>query len=184
MPKLLLLAYVCAKCGLLGYGGGMGMVPLMHAEAVTHYGWLTEKQFIDGVAMGQVTPGPLMVTATFVGWKVAGVLGAVVATVSIFAPSAFLAALACWQLSRVRNNRWVQGFLEGVRPATAGLLGAIALKLAHTALFLPGQTGVAAVDLFAVALCLGALVLLVRYKMDAALLILLGGMLGLAASQA
>jgi hypothetical protein len=69
-----------------------------------------------------------------------------------------------------------------VRPATAGLLAAIALKLAHTALFLPGQTGVAAVDLFAVALCVGALVLLVRYKMDAALLILLGGLLGLAAS--
>jgi chromate transporter len=156
------------------------MIPMLHADVVANHHWLTEREFLDGVAMGQVTPGPIMVTATFIGWRVAGLAGAVAATACIFAPSALLTILAAWQLGRLRRNPWVRGFIAGVQPAIAGLVGVVAVQLGRVALTLPGKGGPVAVDFFAVALCVAALVLLVRFKMDAALLILLGGLLGLA----
>lgn len=180
MSDLLALALVCGKVGLLAFGGGMGMIPLLHADVVTRYGWLTEKEFLDGVALGQVTPGPIMVTATFVGWKLSGLAGALVATVGIFAPSAILTVLVAWQLSRARKNPWVQGFLAGVRPAIAGLVGAVSIQLARVALLFPNRSGLAAIDAFAVVLCLVAMIVLARYKVDAAILVLAGGLLGLA----
>ncbi len=182
MAELLALMWTCFKAGILAFGGGVGMIPLLHSDIVTTHHWLTERQFLDGVALGQVTPGPIMVTATFVGWKVAGMTGAILATVCIFAPSAVLTLVAAWQFTRLRGNRWVRGILAGVQPAIVGLVAAVAVQLGRVALTLPGRGVPGAVDLFAVALCVAAIVLLVKFKVDAALLILLGALLGLAAS--
>jgi chromate transporter len=157
----------------------MGMIPMLYADVVTRYGWLTEREFLDGVALGQVTPGPIMVTATFVGWKVAGLAGAVVATLGIFSPSAVMTVLVGWQLARVRNNPWVKGFLAGVQPAIAGLVAAVVVQLGRVALSAPQGGGLFGVDIFAVALCLVALVLVTRLKLDPALVILAGGAVGL-----
>ncbi len=180
MNQLPLLALVCFKIGLFAFGGGYGMLPLLHADAVERYHWVTEKEFLDGVALGQVTPGPIMVTATFVGWKVAGVPGAVTATVTIFMPSAILTMLVAWQLRRYRKSPWVQGFIAGVRPAIGGLVGAVALPLARTAFVLPTAAGIGAIDAMAIVLAVAAAFLLIRYKLDAAVLVLLGGLIGLA----
>ncbi|MBC7289485.1 MAG: chromate transporter [Armatimonadetes bacterium] len=178
MRDILLLAAVCAKVGALAFGGGMGMLPLLHADVVTRYGWLTEKQFMDGVALGQITPGPVMVAATFVGWKVGGVLGAIVATVAIFSPSAIMTALVAWQLSRWRQSPWLRGFLGGVRPAIAGLVGALALRFARVALFLPAHPGLA-LDWAAVVVCIGALIALLKFRIDPALVFLSAAVIGL-----
>ena len=180
MSQLLILALVCFKIGLFAFGGGYGMLPLLHADAVERYHWITEKEFLDGVALGQVTPGPIIVTATFVGWKVAGLAGAIVSTATIFMPSAILTMLVAWQLRRYRKSPWVQGFIAGVRPAIGGLVGAVALPLAKTAFLIPRAGGVAAVDFFAVVLAIAAAIGLLRFKLDAAVLVLLGGLLGLA----
>jgi chromate transporter len=121
-----------------------------------------------------------MVAATFVGWKVAGLAGSLVATAAIFSPSACLTVLVAWQLARARENPWVQGFLAGVRPATVGLVGAVIIPLARVALLLPGREAIAAVDGFAIVLCVASIVLLARFKADPALLFLGAALLGLA----
>jgi chromate transport protein ChrA len=92
-----------------------------------------------------------------------------------------LTLVAAWQFTKLRRNRWVKGILAGVQPAIVGLVAAVAVQLGRVALTLPGQGVPGAIDLFAVVLCVGAAVVLIRYKVDAALLILLGGLLGLAA---
>jgi chromate transporter len=180
MRDLLLLGLTCAKAGTLAFGGGAGMIPLLHADVVTRYGWLSEKEFLDAVALGHVTPGPVMIAATFMGWKVAGLAGAVVATLAIFSPSAIMCVLVSWQLARVRNSPWVRGFLAGIQPAVVGMVGAVALQLARAALLVPARSGLAALDAGAVVWCLLAMLLLVRYQLDAALMILLGALWGLA----
>lgn len=178
MRDLLLLGLTCAKAGTLAFGGGMGMIPMLYADVVGRYGWLTQREFLDGVALGQVTPGPIMVTATFVGWKVAGLAGAVVATLGIFSPSAIMTVLVGWQLARVRDNPWVKGFLAGVQPAIVGLVAAVVVQLGRVALAVPAA-GAFRVDFFAVGLCLAALILVNKLKLDAALVILAGGAVGL-----
>ncbi|MCX7597923.1 MAG: chromate transporter [Armatimonadetes bacterium] len=178
MRDLLLLAVTCLKAGTLAFGAGMGMIPMLYADVVVRYGWLSEREFLDGVALGHVTPGPVMVAATFVGWKVGGLVGAVVATLGIFAPSTVLTILVGWQLARVRDNPWLKGFLAGVQPAIVGLVAAVVIQLGRTALAAPA-TGAFKVDFFAAGLCLAALVLITKFKLDAALVILAGGVLGL-----
>ena len=89
-------------------------------------GWLTHREFVEAFALGQITPGPVLVTATFIGYRVAGTLGALVATVSIFLPSLVLTIVAGSSLRRFRANRQVQAFLRGVTPAVVGLLVAAA----------------------------------------------------------
>jgi chromate transporter len=179
MHDLAALAWVCGKAGLVAFGGGTGMIPLLHADVVLNHHWLTEREFLDGVALGKMTPGPIMVAATFVGWKVAGLTGAIVATIGVFAPSALLTVLAGWQLRRLRDSPWLKGFLAGVLPAVVGLVAAVVVQLGRVALALPAGAGYAGVDYFALVLCGVALAILMRSKVDASLLVLAGAVLGL-----
>ena len=91
---LLRLCLVCLRVGTFVFGGGLVMVPLLGADVVDKYGWLTQQEFVDAVALGQMTPGPLLVTATFVGYKVGGILAALAATVCMFLPSFVMTILA------------------------------------------------------------------------------------------
>ncbi|HKG15339.1 MAG TPA: chromate transporter [Pyrinomonadaceae bacterium] len=126
---LLTIASIFLRIGAVTFGGGYVMVPLIEAEVVHTHGWLTHREFVEAFALGQVTPGPVLITATFIGYKVAGTLGALVATVSIFLPSLVLTIVAGSSLRRFRANRQVQAFLRGVTPAVVGLLVAAAWSM-------------------------------------------------------
>ncbi|MDT7780553.1 MAG: chromate transporter, partial [Acidobacteriota bacterium] len=126
LALLLTISSIFLRIGAVTFGGGFVMVPLIEAEVVQEHGWLTHREFVEAFALGQVTPGPVLVTATFIGYRVAGTLGALVATVSIFLPSLVLTIVAGSSLRRFRANRQVQAFLRGVTPAVVGLLVAAA----------------------------------------------------------
>jgi len=135
LVKFGLLLTICAvfmRIGSITFGGGFVMIPLIEAEAVNNHHWLTHQEFTDATALGQITPGPVLVSATFIGYRVAGTLGALVATVSIFLPSFLMTIAAGTSLRRFRDNQIVQSFLRGVTPAVSGLLIAAAITFGRT----------------------------------------------------
>lgn len=126
---LLTLSMIFLRIGTVTFGGGFVMVPLIEAEVVNTHGWLTHQEFADATALGQLTPGPVLITATFIGYRVAGTLGALFATVSVFLPAFVMTIAAGTYLRRFRANRQVQAFLRGVTPAVVGLLVAAAWSI-------------------------------------------------------
>ncbi len=129
LALLLMLSTLFLRIGAITFGGGFVMIPLIESEVVNSHHWLTHQEFADATALGQITPGPVLITATFIGYRVAGTLGAIVATVSIFLPSFLLTIAAGSSLRRFRTNEVVQSFLKGVAPAVVGLLVAAALSI-------------------------------------------------------
>src|SRR5690242_16556744 len=126
---LIALSGIFFRLGSVTFGGGLVMLPLMETEVVDTHHWLTHQEFADATALGQITPGPVLITATFVGYRVAGTLGALVTTISIFLPSFLMTIAAASSLRRFRSNEQVQSFLRGVAPAVVGLLVAAALSI-------------------------------------------------------
>lgn len=120
------------KIGLLAIGGGMASLPFLH-EMVQKYGWITEDELINMIAVSEATPGPIGTNvATYVGFTVGGVPGALAATLGEVAPSVFIITMLARWLPRWSQNRVVQGGFAAVRPAVAGLIGAVALGLARS----------------------------------------------------
>ncbi|MFA6048140.1 MAG: chromate efflux transporter [Parcubacteria group bacterium] len=120
--------------GSLAFGGGFTTIPLIQHQVVDAHGWLTVKQFVDGIALGQITPGPVFITATFIGYRVAGILGALFATLAIFAPSlAAMIALADIH-GRVQNLKIVKVIVKGFLSGFIGLLIAVTLQFAFKSL--------------------------------------------------
>jgi chromate transporter len=115
---------------LLAFGGGGAALPLVERLAVHETGWASPQDFATAVACGYVTPGPVLITATFVGYRAAGLSGAVAATVGIFLMPWFLAAAAAQQLQRFLQHPRLAGFGRGAAPAVVGLLGVTALSIA------------------------------------------------------
>jgi chromate transporter len=159
---LLTIASIFLRIGAVTFGGGYVMVPLIEAEVVHAHGWLTHREFVEAFALGQVTPGPVLITATFIGYRVAGTLGALVATVSIFLPSLVLTVVAGSSLRRFRANRQVQAFLRGVTPAVVGLLVAAAWSI--------GRAGIH--TWVGLALAVASTFVLLRFRVNAFLVIL------------
>jgi chromate transporter len=137
------LAWVFLKTGALLFGGGYVLVPLLEPEILAH-GWLTKAQFLDGIALGQATPGPIVTTAAFVGFRVTGVLGALVATVAIYLP-AFLVVLAASGpfLRSLRGNPAVRTAASGFNAAAFGAIAASAISLGRVGLSTPFRIAVA-----------------------------------------
>lgn len=130
-PHLGVLALVFMKVDALAFGGGFAAIPLMFREVVEVRPWLETGTFIDGIALGQVTPGPIVVTATFVGYRVAGIAGALVASVAIFLPSFVLVvAVAPW-FGRLRARAWFAPALHGALLSFVGLLVFVAVQFAR-----------------------------------------------------
>ncbi len=127
---LLALAWVAFKVGALSYGGGFVIVPLMQAEAVNHYHWMSAGQFLDAVALGQVTPGPLVQTVAVVGYAAAGIGGGLLAAVIAFAPSFSFILLGAERFGRLRANLRAQAFLNGAGPSAIGAIVGSAVPLA------------------------------------------------------
>jgi chromate transporter len=167
LSLLITLSAIFLRIGSVTFGGGLVMVPLIESEVVNTHHWLTHQEFADAFALGQITPGPVLITATFVGYRVAGTLGALVATISIFLPAFVMTIAAASSMRRFRNNQQVQSFLRGVAPAVVGLLVASALSV--------GRAGIHSwVGLSIMAL---AIFTLVRFRPNAFWVILGAGVL-------
>ena len=167
------------KTGVFVFGGGLVIIPLLEFEVVDKLHWLTRIEFLNGIAIGQLSPGPVVLTAAFVGFKVAGVLGALVASIGIFTPSFLFIMMGAPILLRVRNNPWIKAFLTAVRPAVLGAIAAAAIPLAETAIW---QHSVWWLAVIAATITLLSLIALIRWKVPTWQLVLAGGVLGLALS--
>ncbi len=126
------LAWTAFKVGALSYGGGFVIIPLMRADAVDRYHWMTGDQFLSAVALGQITPGPVVQTVAVVGYAAAGVAGGLLAAAIAFAPSFLFVLIGARHFDRLRANRSVQAFLAGAGPAAIGAIGGSALLLARS----------------------------------------------------
>lgn len=167
--SLPLLFLTFLKIGSVLYGSGYVLLAFLRADFVLRLGWLTDAQLLDAIAIGQVTPGPLFTTTTFIGYLLGGVWGAVLATLGIFLPSFVFVALTAPILPRLRDNPHLARLLDGVNAAALGLMAAVSLTLARAALLDVWTIGAAALALF----------LLLRYRLNATWLIAGGALLGL-----
>jgi chromate transporter len=169
--SLLTLFLTFLKIGAVLYGSGYVLLAFLRSDFVERLGWLTDRQLLDAVAVGQFTPGPVLTTATFVGFLVGSWPGAVLATVGIFLPSFLFVAALNPLVPRLRRSPWMAGLLDGVNVAAVGLMAAVAWELGRSAV----------VDPLTAILALAAGVLLIRYRINSAWLVLAGGLIGLAA---
>jgi chromate transporter len=169
LPVLFLLFL---KTGAILYGSGYVLLAFLRADFVTGLGWLTDKQLVDAVAIGQVTPGPVFTTATFIGYLLGGVPGALVATVAIFLPSFVYIAASQPVIPRLRNSPWASRVLDGVNVASLGLMAGVTIQLAGAALVDPWTVAIAAV----------CVVLLFRFRVNSTWLIAGGALAGAASA--
>ncbi|MEE6140333.1 chromate efflux transporter [Mycobacterium sp. 050128] len=137
------LIWVAFKVGALSYGGGFVIIPLMQNDAVDHYHWMTGPQFLNAVALGQITPGPVVQTVAVVGYAAAGLLGAVLACLVVFSPSFTFVLLGARHFDQLRTNAIARAFLDGAGPAAIGAIFGSAISLAR-ALTQPWQYAVLA----------------------------------------
>jgi len=124
-PKITDLSLDLSKIGALAFGGGFPAIPLIQYEIVDRFHWLSTKEFLDGIALGQVTPGPILITATFVGYKVSGLLGAFMATLGVFFPSFFILILLIPYHDRLKGVEKVRMMEQGVLGSFIGMLGLV-----------------------------------------------------------
>ncbi len=169
IPTPATLFLVFAKIGAVIFGSGYVLLAFLRADLVERLGWLTEAQLLDAVAVGQITPGPVFTTATFIGWILCGPSGAAAATAGIFLPAFLFVALSAPWIERLRASRPTAAILDGVNVASLGLMAVVALRLALGALTGPAT----------IALTAGAALLLLRFRVNSAWLVLGGAAAGL-----
>lgn len=182
LGRLVQLGWFFIRAGAFIFGGGLVIIPLIQNEIVQGYGWLTQQQFLDGVALGQATPGPVLITAAFVGYASAGIAGALVGTVAIFAPGLTLILLAAPYLQKVKQFPWARAALNGVNGAVVGSLLAGAYFIAQTSFILPRtsaggfEVGNGKIfDFYTLAISAVTLFLILRYKLNTIYLFLIAG---------
>ena len=163
------LFWIFLKIGSVLYGSGYVLLAFLRADLVVRLGWLTEQQLIDAVAIGQVTPGPVFTTATFIGYVLGGLPGAGLATLGIFLPSFIFVAISNPIIPRLRHSPWASGLLDGVNAAALGLMAAVTWQLGRAAI----------IDPLTIALALISAVLLLRFKVNSTWLIAGGALAGL-----
>jgi chromate transporter len=167
--SLPLLFLTFLKIGSVMYGSGYVLLAFLRADLVVRYGWLTDQQLLDAIAIGQVTPGPLFTTATFIGYTLGGVPAALLATLGIFLPSFVFVAISYPFIPRMRRSPWLSALLDGVNAAALGLMAAVTWQIGRASL----------VDPLTVIVALAALVLLLRFRVNSTWLIAGGAALGL-----
>lgn len=169
LPQLFL---TFLKIGAVLYGSGYVLLAFLRADFVVRFGWLTDQQLMDAIAIGQVTPGPVFTTATFIGFVLGGIPGALLATLAIFLPSFIFVAISNPLIPRVRNSAWVSGLLDGVNVASLGLMAAVTWQLGRASLIGP----------LTILIALSSFVLLIWFKVNSTWLIAGGGLIGLLSS--
>lgn len=131
------LAVIFLKVGVIFFGGGYVLIPLLHRIMVDQNGWLTQGEFLDGLALSQLTPGPLAMLATFTGYRAGGFVGALTATVCIFLPCTLLMLAIGRHYRKVRSMAIIRQTLDGLLPAVVGLVAGAAWKLGASSLRSP-----------------------------------------------
>ena len=157
------------KIGAILYGSGYVLFAFLHADFVVRLGWLTEQQLFDAVTIGQITPGPLFTTATFIGYLLGGLTGAVLATIAIFLPSFIFVAISNPLIPRIRNSPWASGLLDGANVTSLGLMAGVSWQLSIAAF----------IDPFTIGLAVIAAIFILRTKINSIWLILAGALSGL-----
>jgi chromate transporter len=157
------------KIGSVLYGSGYVLLAFMQRDLVERNQWLTSQQLLDAIAIGQVTPGPVFTTATFVGYLLAGHAGAIAGTVGIFLPAFVLVWLVNPWVAKLRQSVWASGFLDGVNAASLGLMAGVTYVLARAAL----------VDGLTILVAILSALAVFRFKVNSAWLVLAGGIIGL-----
>jgi chromate transporter len=166
--SLPLLFLIFLKVGAVLYGSGYVLLAFLRADLVTRLGWLTDQQLLDAITIGQLTPGPVFTTATFIGYILGDLPGALLATLGIFLPSFIFVAVSNPIIPRLRHSAWAGGFLDGVNAAALGLMAVVTWQLGRASL----------VDLPTIGLALMAAGLLFRFKVNSVWLILGGAVIG------
>jgi chromate transporter len=165
---LLSLFSFFVKVGSIVFGSGYVLLAFLQTDLVEHWHWLTTTQLLDAIAVGQVTPGPVFTTATFIGYLLAGFPGALIATTGIFLPSFVFVAASSPLLPRLRKSPVAGAFLDGVIVASLALMASVTWNLGRDAV----------IDLYTALLVLGGAVLLVRFRINSLWLVLGGGFIG------
>lgn len=153
------------------FGSGFVLVPVLHHTLVRKLGWLSPQEFIDGVAISNLTPGPISVLATFAGYRLRGIAGALVATGALYLPAVILMLVLCHEYERLKDRRELQAFLTGVIPAVIGLVLSTAMQLASGTLHSWRAFVFAGL----------ALLVLIRWKVHPAFVLAVGAVAGTAA---
>jgi chromate transporter len=169
LPVLFLTFF---KIGAILYGSGYVLLAFLRADFVQRLGWLTDKQLLDAIAVGQITPGPLFTSATFIGYLLGGVPGGLLATLGIFLPSFVFVAITNPWIPKIRNSKWAASFLDGINIAALALMTAVTIELAQASL----------IDWPTIIIAAISLVLLLRLKLNSTWLIAGGAMAGLLVS--
>jgi chromate transporter len=169
---VLALSFVALKIGALAYGGGFVIIPLMHHDAVSRYSWMTNSEFLDAVALGQMTPGPIVLTVAFVGYAAAGLAGGLLAAAIAFSPSFLFVLLGARHFHALRGNTAVRAFLDGAGPAAIGAIIGVAIPLAQ-----------ALAELWQFAVLGGAVLVHVVLRRSAVVTLLLGAAVGIVVVQ-
>jgi chromate transporter len=164
------LFFFFLKVGSVLYGSGYVLLAFLRADLVHRWGWMTESQLLDAVAVGQVTPGPVFTTATFIGYVLGGVPGAALATLGIFLPSFLFVAASGPLVPRLRRSPVAGAFLDGVNAASIALMALVTAQLARAAV----------VDVATAVIALVAATLLIRFRVSSAWLVPAGALAGLA----
>ena len=157
------------KIGLFSFGGGYAMLPLIQQEVVDIHNWVSAKEFIDIVAISQVTPGPIAInSATYIGFKTSGILGSISATFGVSMPSIIIMLIISRFFMKFKDNKYVEDAFLGLRPATIGLIASAAILVAYGAF----------IDYKSVIIFLVAFVASYKYKVDPILMTIIAGIAG------
>lgn len=163
------LFFTFLKIGSVLYGSGYVLLAFLQSDFVDRLGWITEQQLLDAIAIGQFTPGPVFTTATFIGYLVGDIPGAIVATLGIFLPSFVFVAISNPLIPKIRKSPTAGSFLDGLNAASLGLMLGVIMQLARTAF----------PDLLALAIGIVSAILLFRFRINTTWLILAGLLIGL-----
>ncbi len=169
MTVLLELFWSFFQIGLFSIGGGYAAMPLIQHQVVDLHGWMTMQEFIDIITISQMTPGPIAInSATFVGIQIAGLPGAIIATLGCVFPSCVIVLTLAWVYFRYRNLSVVQGVLGGLRPAVVAMIASAGISILFTALWNAGPVSLNPADLdwIAAVLFLAALFVLRKWKLN------------------
>ena len=135
MKKLLDVFWTFFKIGLFTFGGGYAMMPILEKEIIQYRGWMTSSEFIDIFAISEMTPGPVAVnSATFLGYKVGGLIGAFTATLAVVLPSFIIISILYYSIEKFKNSKYVDWIFQGIRPVVLGLIASAAISVARTSL--------------------------------------------------
>ncbi len=174
--SLLMLTLTFASMSLILFGGGYVFIPIIGSIVVLQYGWVTQQEFTDGIAMGQITPGPILISATFIGFKVAGLPGALLSTIAIFGPPAILMITATKVLGFIKQSPLTQAAIHGVHCGVIGLILVAAFVILNTAI--PAWPFEFKSVLPTLAIFVAAMIALMKFKLDVVWIIPSAGLFG------